>query len=163
MPNWWQRRAFLASPPVLDEAFGQKAASPGNASRRGPYGRSPRSAKPLFESARDVPGLAYANLAFVLGHAELVRGDIPAAVKLLNEALAGAEKHEITKGLRAASCFTLAEAHAKLGQPDAAKDAITQARGCVPVDYLFMQTAFAVASGGQRVPDRSDLGRPCCR
>ena len=83
----------------------------------------------------------------MLGHAQLVRGEIPAAVKLLHEALAGAEKHSITTGLRAASCFALAEAHAKLGQPDAAKDAITEARQCVPADYLFMQTGLAVASG----------------
>jgi DNA-binding CsgD family transcriptional regulator len=106
-----------------------------------------RSAKQLSESARDVPGLAYANLAFLLGYAELVRGEIPAAVKLLHEALAGAEKHSVTTGLRAASCFALAEAHAKLGQLDAANDAITEARQCVPADYLFMQTALAVASG----------------
>ena len=106
-----------------------------------------RSAEQLSESARDVPGLAYANLAFLLGHAELIRGEIPAAVKLLHEALAGAEKHSVTTGLRAATCFALAEAHAKLGQPDAANDAITEARQCVPADYLFMQTALAVASG----------------
>ena len=85
-----------------------------------------RSAEQLSESARDVPGLAYANLAFLLGHAELIRGEIPAAVKLLHEALAGAEKHSVTTGLRAATCFALAEAHAKLGQPDAANDAITK-------------------------------------
>jgi DNA-binding NarL/FixJ family response regulator len=106
-----------------------------------------RSAKQLSESTRDVPGLAYANLAFLLGHAELAHGNIPAAVKLLHEALAGAEKHSVTTGLRPASCFALAEAHAKLGQPDAANAAITEARRCVPADYLFMQTGLAVASG----------------
>ena len=106
-----------------------------------------RSAKQLSESARDVPGLAYANLAFLLGHAELAQGNIPAAVRLLHEALAGAEKHSVTTGLRAASCFYLAEAHAKLGQPDAANAAITEARQCVPGDYVFMQTGLAVASG----------------
>ncbi|HME78366.1 MAG TPA: LuxR C-terminal-related transcriptional regulator [Mycobacterium sp.] len=106
-----------------------------------------RSATQLSESARDVPGLAYANLAFLLGHAQLVRGEIPGAVKLLHEALAGAEKHSVTTGLRAASCFALAEAHAKLGQPDAANDAVTEARKYVPADYLFMQTGLAVASG----------------
>jgi ATP/maltotriose-dependent transcriptional regulator MalT len=68
-------------------------------------------------------------------------------VKLLDEALAGVEKHSVTSGLRAASCFALAEAHAKLGQPDAANAAVTEARQCVPADYLFMQTALAVASG----------------
>lgn len=106
-----------------------------------------RSATQLSESARDVPGLAYANLAFLLGHAQLVRGEIPGAVKLLHEALAGAEKHSVTTGLRAASCFALAEAHAKLSQPDAANDAVTEARKYVPADYLFMQTGLAVASG----------------
>jgi len=106
-----------------------------------------RSAEQLSESARDVPGLAYANLAFLQGHAELVRGELPAAVKLLHEALAGAEKHSVTTGLRAASCFALAEAHAKLGQSGAANEAITEARQCVPTDYLFMGTGFAVASG----------------
>jgi DNA-binding NarL/FixJ family response regulator len=106
-----------------------------------------RSAKQLSESVADVPGLAYANLAFLLGHAELVRGEIPAAVKLLHEALAGVERHSVTTGLRAASCFALAEAHAKMGQSDAANEAITEARQCVPADYLFMQTALAVASG----------------
>ena len=106
-----------------------------------------RSAQQLSESARDVPGLAYANLAFLLGHAELVRGEISTAVKHLHEALAGAEKHSVTTGLRAASCFALAEAHAKLGQRDAANDAITEARRCVPPDYLFMQAGLALASG----------------
>ena len=106
-----------------------------------------RSAQQLSESARDVPGLAYANLAFLLGHAELVGGEIPTAIMHLHEALAGAEKHSVTTGLRAASCFALAEAHAKLGQRDAANDAIAEARRCVPADYLFMQTGLAVASG----------------
>ncbi|HTZ14600.1 MAG TPA: LuxR C-terminal-related transcriptional regulator [Mycobacterium sp.] len=106
-----------------------------------------RSATQLSESTRDVPGLAYANLAFLLGYAELVRGEIPAAVKLLHEALAGAEKHSVTTGLRAASCFALAEAHAKLGQPDAASNAITEARQHVPDDYVFMHTGLAVARG----------------
>ena len=106
-----------------------------------------RSAEQLSNSARDVPGLAYANLAFLLGHAELVRGEIPAAVKLLHEGLAGAEKHSVTTGLRPASCFALAEAHAKLGQAQAANDAINEARQSVPADYLFMQTGMAVATG----------------
>jgi len=106
-----------------------------------------RSVKQLSESASDAPGLAYANLAFLLGHAELAQGNIPAAVKLLHEGLAGAEKHSVTTGLRPASCFALAEAHAKLGQPDAANAAITEARQRVPDDYGFMQTGLAVASG----------------
>jgi DNA-binding NarL/FixJ family response regulator len=106
-----------------------------------------RSANQLSESARDIPGLAYANLAFLQGHAELAQGNLPAAVKLLHEALAGAEKHSVTTGLRPASCFALAEAHGKLGQPDAANAAITEARRSVPADYVFMQTALTVASG----------------
>ncbi len=106
-----------------------------------------RSAEQLSESARDIPGLAYAGLAFLLGHAELAQGNVPAAVKLVHEALAGAEKHAVTTGLRPASCFALAEAHAKLGQPGAAQDAINEAQRCVPPDYLFMQTGLAVASG----------------
>ncbi|MFZ3345571.1 helix-turn-helix transcriptional regulator [Mycobacterium sp.] len=105
------------------------------------------SAKQIADSASDIPGLAYANLALLLGHAELVRGALPAAVKLLHEALAGAEKHGITTGLRPASCFGLAEAHAKLGQPDEANQALNEARKCVPSDYVFMQTALAVATG----------------
>jgi len=106
-----------------------------------------RLVKRLSESARDVPGVAYANLAFLQGYAELLQGNMPAAVKLLHEALAGAEKHSVTTGLRAASCFALAKAHAKLGQPDAANAAIAEARQSVPADYLFMQTALAMASG----------------
>jgi DNA-binding NarL/FixJ family response regulator len=106
-----------------------------------------RSVKQLAESTGDAPGLAYANLAFLLGHAELAQGNIPAAVKLVHEGLAGAEKHSVTTGLRPASCFALAEAHAKLGQPEPANAAITEARQRVPDDYVFMQTALAVASG----------------
>ncbi len=101
----------------------------------------------LAESARDVPGLAYANLAFLLGYADLVRGNIPGAVKLLHEALAGVEKHGVVTGLRPASCFALVEAHAKLGQPEAANDALAEARSCVPSGYLFMDTALSVATG----------------
>jgi DNA-binding CsgD family transcriptional regulator len=101
----------------------------------------------LAESARDVPGLAYANLAFLLGHAELVRGDLPNAVKLLHESLAGVQKHGVSTGLRPASCFALTEAHAKLGQAAEANDALAEARSCVPPDYLFMHTALAVATG----------------
>ena len=142
---------------AIDRAITSSQASPVRLWYGGVYARAcrltgridecVRSAKRLSDSARDVPGLAYANLAFLLGHAELVRGEIPAAVKLLHEALAGAEKHSVTSGLRPASCFALAEAHAKLGQPDAANAAITQARQCVPADYLFMRTALAVANG----------------
>ncbi|MGV0744121.1 LuxR C-terminal-related transcriptional regulator [Mycolicibacterium sp. XJ870] len=99
----------------------------------------------LDESARDMPGLAYANLAFLLGHAELVRAAVTDAVKHLHEALAGAENHAVTTGLRAASCFALAEAHAKLGETAAAEEALAQAR--VPDDYVFMQTALSLVTG----------------
>lgn len=105
------------------------------------------SAEQFADSATDVPGLAYANLAFLLGHAELVRGEIPAAIKLLREALAGAEKYRVTTGLRAACSFALAEAHAKLGEAAAAKEALAEARGFVPDDYLFMQTALSLVTG----------------
>jgi DNA-binding CsgD family transcriptional regulator len=106
-----------------------------------------RMAQRVAESARDVPSLAYANLAFLLGHAELMRGNVGSAVKLLHEALAGVERHGVTTGLRPASCFALAEAHAKLGEPASASEAIEEARSCVPPDYLFMQTALSVATG----------------
>jgi DNA-binding CsgD family transcriptional regulator/tetratricopeptide (TPR) repeat protein len=105
------------------------------------------SAKRIADSASDIPGLAYANLAFLLGHAELVGGAVPDAVKLLHEALAGVEKHGVTTGLRPASCFALAEAHAKLGQPDEANDALSEAQKYVPQDYLFMQTALSLSTG----------------
>ncbi len=105
------------------------------------------AANRLAESARDVPGLAYANIAFLLGLADLVRGDLRSAVKLLHEALAGVERHGVTTGLRQASYFALAEAHAKLGQPGPANEALTKARSSVPPDYLFMQTGLAVATG----------------
>lgn len=101
----------------------------------------------LEDSAREVPSLAYANLASLMGHAELMRGDVPAAVKLLHEALAGVERHGVTTGLRPATCFLLAEAHAKLGEAQAAKEAIAEAQSCVPRDYLFMETALSIASG----------------
>jgi DNA-binding CsgD family transcriptional regulator len=105
------------------------------------------SANQIADSAKDIPGLAYANLAFLLGHAELARGAVPGAVKLLHEALAGAERHGVTTGLRPACCFSLAEAHAKLGQPEDAERALSEARKAVPPDYLFMRTAFDLATG----------------
>ncbi len=101
----------------------------------------------LEDSAREVPSLAYANLASLMGHAALMRGDIPTAVKLLHEALAGVERHGVTTGLRPATCFMLAEAHAKLGQAEAAKEAIAEAQSCVPPEYCYMQTALSVATG----------------
>lgn len=101
----------------------------------------------LADSAREVPSLAYANLSSLMGHAELMRGDVGAAVKLLHEALAGVERHGVTTGLRPATCFALAEAHAKLGEAQAAKEAIAEAQCSVPTDYLYMQTALAVSTG----------------
>lgn len=105
------------------------------------------SARQLAESVRDIPGVAYANLAFLLGHAELVRGALPTAVKYLHEALAGVEHHAVTTGLHPACCFALAEAHAKLGQPEAAQEALDEARRCVPKDYVFMHTNFCLTTG----------------
>jgi ATP/maltotriose-dependent transcriptional regulator MalT len=105
------------------------------------------SAKRIAATASDIPGLAYANLAFLLGHAELMGGMLPNAVKLLHEALAGVERHGVTTGLGPACCFALAEAHAKLGHPDEAHDALRDAEKCVPQDYLFMQTALSVSTG----------------
>ncbi len=101
----------------------------------------------LADSAREAPSLAYANLASLMGVADLMRGDVRGAVKLLHEALAGAERHGGTSGLRPATCFSLAEAHAKLGEAEAAKEAIAEAQSCVPPDYLFMQTAQSIATG----------------
>jgi len=105
------------------------------------------TAKQLADSARDIPGLAYANLALLLGNADLVRGAVSDAARLLHEALAGVERHSVTTGLRVASYFALAEAHAKLGQPTEANDAVTGARSCVPPDFLFMHTALSLAGG----------------
>ncbi len=101
----------------------------------------------LADSAREAPSLAYANLASLMGVADLMRGDVRGAVKLLHEALAGVERHGVTTGLRPATCFLLAEAHAKLGEAEAAKEAIAEAQSCVPPDYLFMQTALSIATG----------------
>ncbi len=101
----------------------------------------------LDESVRDVPGLVYANLAYLLGHAELVRADLPAAVKHLHESYAGVETHGITTGLRVASCFSLAEAYAKLGRAGAAAEALAWAADRVPDDYVYMHTAMSLATG----------------
>lgn len=122
----------------------------------------------LDESARDVPGLVYANLAHLLGHAELVRADLAAAVKHLHEAYAGAETHEITTGLRIASCFALAEAYAKLGQAAAATEALAGVGQCVPEEYVFMGTAMSVATGwtlaaGGALTDAIDVVREAGR
>jgi DNA-binding CsgD family transcriptional regulator len=105
------------------------------------------TAKQLADSARDVPGLAYANLALLLGNADLVRGAVTDAVRLLHEAVAGVQIHAVRTGLRAASYFALAEAHAKLGQAGEANDAVAGARSAVPADYLFMHTGLSLAGG----------------
>ncbi|MBV8787551.1 MAG: helix-turn-helix transcriptional regulator [Mycobacterium sp.] len=105
------------------------------------------TAEQLANSARDVPGLAYANLVFLLGHAELARGRIADAARLVHEALAGVQVHSVTTGLRPASYFALAEAHAKLGQAVDASDAVASAQSVVPPGYLFMHTALSLAEG----------------
>src|SRR5262249_39149513 len=105
------------------------------------------TAQQLADSARDIPGLAYANLAFLLGIADLARGAVAEAARLVHEALAGVQRHAITTGLRAASYFALAEAHAKLGQASEANDAVAEARSCVPPDFLFMHTGYSLAGG----------------
>ena len=105
------------------------------------------TANQLADSARDLPGLAYANLALLLGNADLARGAVADSARLVHEALAGAERHAVTTGLRAASYFALAEAHAKLGQPAEANDAVAGAQSCVPPDFLFMHTALSLAGG----------------
>ncbi|MCV7280424.1 AAA family ATPase [Mycolicibacterium flavescens] len=102
-------------------------------------------AQRLADSAHEVPSLAYANLASLLGGSALMRGDIRDAVQLLHEALAGVERHGVTTGLRPATCFALAEAHAKLGEPGPADEAIAECG--VPQDFLFMQTAHSIATG----------------
>jgi hypothetical protein len=105
------------------------------------------TADQLADSARDVPGLAYANLALLLGNAALARGAVGDAVRLVHEAVAGVQIHSVTTGLRPASYFALAEAHAKLGQPTEANEAVAGARSCVPADFLFMDTGLSLARG----------------
>jgi DNA-binding CsgD family transcriptional regulator len=105
------------------------------------------TAQQLADSARDIPGLAYANLAFLLGIADLARGAVTDAARLVHEAVAGVQRHAVTTGLRPASLFALAEAHAKLGQPIQANDAVAEARSHVPADFLFMHTGLSLASG----------------
>lgn len=106
-----------------------------------------RVAKRLADAANDIPGLAYANLAFLMGHADLVRGDLSCAIVGLHDALAGVEQHTVTTGLRPACCFALAEAHARLGQAEDAAAAVAHAREAVAPDNLFMQTNLALATG----------------
>lgn len=105
------------------------------------------TARQVADSARDIPGLAYANLAFLLGYAELSRGAVGDAARLLHEALAGVQRHAVTTGLRQASYFALAEAHAKLGQPAEATDAMASVRPTVSPEFLFMHTAMSLSDG----------------
>jgi DNA-binding CsgD family transcriptional regulator len=148
-------------PAVAAQAFARAAKSPETSHFRfwfgGAYARACRLtgriedcvtlAKRLADSAAELPSLACANLAFLTGHAELVRGNLPSAVTILHEALAGVETHNVTTGLRPASCFALIEAHAKLGHHQEADDALAKAREAVPPDFLFMDTALALATG----------------
>ncbi|WP_199255195.1 helix-turn-helix transcriptional regulator [Mycolicibacterium mengxianglii] len=123
----------------------------------GVYGRACRltgridefvsAAEYLSALAKDMPSLAYANLVFLTGQAELMRGDLRTAEKMLHEALAGVEKHGITTGLRPACTFALAETHAKLGQAEAAAQWLAEARRAVRPDFLFMHTGLALATG----------------
>lgn len=106
-----------------------------------------RAAELLSTLAKDMPSLAYANLVFMVGVAELMRGDVRSAAGKLHEALAGVETHGVTTGLRPACVFGLAEAHAKLGEAEAAAEMLAEARQCVRPDSLFMQTALALATG----------------
>ncbi|OBH57304.1 LuxR C-terminal-related transcriptional regulator [Mycobacterium sp. E2479] len=105
------------------------------------------TARQLADSSRDIPGLAYANLALLTGNAELARGSVAEAARLVHEAVAGVQIHYVTTGLRPASYFALAEAHAKLGQAGDANEAVAAARSCVPADFLFMHTGLSLADG----------------
>ena len=105
-----------------------------------------RATEVLSELARDAPGRPYANLIFLRGHAALLRGELREAARLLREALAAAERHGAAT-LRPACYFALTEVHAKLGEADAAAEMLANARAVVPAEYLFMQTAFALATG----------------
>lgn len=109
--------------------------------------QSRAAAARLSALANDMPGLAYANLVFLTGVAELMRGELSVAVRMLHEALAGVENHGVTTNLRPACSFALAEAHAKLGEPDAASAMLAQARQVVKPDALFLQTGLALATG----------------
>ncbi len=106
-----------------------------------------RAADTLSALAQDMPSLAYANLVFMAGVADLMSGDVGTAAKKLHEALAGVEKHGVTTGLRPACVFALAEAHAKLGEAEAAAEMLAEARQSVRPDALFMQTGLALATG----------------
>ncbi len=105
-----------------------------------------RATSILEALARDVPGLGYANLLLLKANAVLMRGEMREAVRLLYEALAAAEYHGAA-AMRPACYFALVEAHAKLGESEAAAEMLEQARAVVKPDYLYMQTALQVAVG----------------
>ena len=146
---------------VAAQAFARAAKSPDTSHFRfwfgGAYARACRltgrieecaaSAQRLADSAADLPVLAYPTLAFLTGHADLVRGNLPSAVTLLHEALAGIERHNVITGLRPASLFALIEAYAKLGNQKAAAEIRARAGQAVAPDFLFMETALSLATG----------------
>jgi DNA-binding NarL/FixJ family response regulator len=104
------------------------------------------AAELLAELAKDAPSLAYANLLFLRGNAELMNGNLDVAGKLLREALSGVENHGVTTGLRPACAFALAELNAKLGDHEGALEMLAEARRAVPPDFVFMQTGLALAT-----------------
>ena len=106
-----------------------------------------KSAELLYALAKDMPSLAYANLASLMGHAKLMRGNLREAERLLHEALAGVERHGVTTGLRSACTFALAETHGKLGEAEAAEQMLAEAQKAVRPEFLFMQTGLALATG----------------
>lgn len=105
-----------------------------------------RASAMLATLAKDAPGLPHANLMFLMGQGELMRGELSGAGRLLHEALATAEHHGAAT-LRPACYFGLTEVHAKLGEADAAAEMLANARLAVKPDYLHMQTALAVSTG----------------
>jgi len=105
-----------------------------------------RATAMLTALEEDTPGRISANLIFLRGHAALMRGELREAVRVLHEALAVAQRHGVAT-LRPACYFALVEAHAKLGEADSAAEMLAKARSVVPADYLFMQTALALATG----------------
>ncbi|HEX5142690.1 MAG TPA: LuxR C-terminal-related transcriptional regulator [Mycobacterium sp.] len=146
--------------PVFDEAIERATHSHETSSMRfwfgGVYLRACRITGWIEECQRatalltaldeDAPGRASANLLFLRGHAALIRGELREAVRLLHEALATAQQHGVAT-LRPACYFALVEAHAKLGESAEAAEMLANARAVVPPDFLFMQTALAVAIG----------------
>ncbi|MGV0645593.1 hypothetical protein [Mycolicibacterium sp. XJ879] len=107
----------------------------------GRVGECDATVQRLAESATEIPSLAYANLASLLGNFEPMRGNAKAAVKLMHEALASVERHGVTTGLRPGTYFALAEGHAKLGAAEAASAAVAGAQSCVPSDYVHADSA----------------------